>query len=179
MTISTRKIGANITSPVLCYCRAWTVNTAARKEHSTNRKWSCLLLFVLRPVITWRLLSAALEQTRLGASLTAWRTGKVIFFYVIYERSSEWISHAIWRHCLEWLALNNIGWGGFSDQRWGLGLEVLWGLSLYCGRRKLFYPWVIFCWPYVIPFWSIVQREYVMPSGSIFLSYAIWRYALK
>lgn len=28
----------------------------------------------------WRLLSAALEQTRLGVSLTAWRTGKVTIF---------------------------------------------------------------------------------------------------
>ena len=41
------------------------------------------------------------------------------------------------------LALNNIGWGGFSDQRLGLGLGVLWGLLSYCGRRKLFHPSVI------------------------------------
>ena len=41
------------------------------------------------------------------------------------------------------LALNNIGSGEFSEQRLGLGLEVLWRLLSYCGHRKLFHPCVI------------------------------------
>ena len=39
-----------------------------------------------------------------------------------------------------WLALNNIGWGGFSEQLLGLGLEGLWDCRHIAGTENYFTP---------------------------------------